>query len=215
MLANVSPELASSVIGDPILISDHAFRIFVVWLLYRELDCVGQGISTWVDHQKDFAEAWNFGALYNIPAFQNAVMRMIVLGLNENHLDLDAVQEAYCTDMRDTELQQALVMDMVRSCLLDRSFDDHREELEYRCMDKVEGFYPDVATALVDEMDQPGTPLEIDDFLIDESGMVYERPPVEDDLRLDFIPQCFRDTYEDEDLYEDEDSHGDESVTDG
>jgi hypothetical protein len=119
------------VIGDPILISDHAFRIFVVWLLYRELDCVGQGISTWVDHQKDFAEAWNFGALYNIPAFQNAVMRMIVLGLNENHLDLDAVQEAYCTDMRDTELQQALVMDMVRSCLLDRSFDDHREELEY------------------------------------------------------------------------------------
>ena len=35
MLASVSPELASSVIGNPILISDHAFRIFVVWLLYR------------------------------------------------------------------------------------------------------------------------------------------------------------------------------------
>jgi hypothetical protein len=202
--------LASSVIGNPILISDHAFRIFVVWLLYRELDCVGEGISTWVDHQKAFAEAWNFGARYKIPAFQNAAMRMIVLGLNENCLDFDAVQEAYRTDKRETELQKALVMDMVRSCLYEKSFDDHREELEHRCMDKVAGFYPDVAVALVDEMDQPGTPLEIDDFLVDESAVVYERPHVDDDMRLDYIPERIRNPY-----FADEDSYADESLTDG
>jgi hypothetical protein len=57
MLASVSPELASSVTGNPILISDHAFRIFVVWLLYRQLDTAGPGISAWADHQKVFAEA--------------------------------------------------------------------------------------------------------------------------------------------------------------
>jgi hypothetical protein len=136
-------------------------------------------------------------------------MRMILLGLMKYKLDLDAVQEAYRIDKRGTELQKALVMEMARNCLYKQSFDDHRDELECLCMDKVAGFYPDVAAALVDEMDQAGSPLGIDDFLVDESAVVYELPYGDDDMRLDFIPQPILDSWEDED------SHEDESCTDG
>jgi len=213
MLASVSPELASSVVANPILISEDASRMFIFWLLFRKLDSIGD-TSTWVDHQKTFAEHWNFGALYDIPVFQNAVMRMIVLGLNVNHLDLDAVQEAYRTDFRETELQKALVTDMARSCLYEESFrfQDHRDELEHRCMDKVSDLYLDLAAALIDQVDQPGTPLDIDNFLVDESSVIYKYSEVDDDTQLNFVPQVIREESDDDDG-NDNDYDDDESVT--
>ena len=147
-------------------------------------------------------------------------MRMIVLGLQEYSLDLDATREAYRTDVRETELQKALVTDMARSCLFDKSldddcFDDRRVELEHHGLEKVPGFHPDLAAALIAQMDQPGTPLDIDDFLVGESSVVYEDCRVDDDTRLDFIPQAIRDSCEDEGSHEDEDGEDDESVTEG
>jgi hypothetical protein len=74
MLASVSPKLAEFALDNPIIISESGFRIFVFWLLYRDLDNIEPDNIIWIN-QASLAEAWGLGADYHIPAFQNAVMR--------------------------------------------------------------------------------------------------------------------------------------------
>jgi len=188
MLASASPKLAAAAVTkNVLLISNAAFQIFIVWLLHRELS-VGQPILSWVDKekgQKSLAEAWNFGARYEIPTFQNAVMRVIVSGLQEGNLHCAAVQEAYQTTRRGTKLQSAVVTEVARCCLYDKDIDTRKGEFEARSLEKVPGLCLDLATALVDELDRAGEPLDVDDFLVNEHSQ------------------------------DDEDSDGDDSLTDG
>lgn len=101
-------------------------------------------------------------------------MRVIIRGLETETPDCRAVEEAYKTTTRNTKLQRAFVLEVARCCLYDKSFDDRREEIQARSMEKIPGLCLDLATALVEEMDRAGDVLDIDDFLVNENPQVDE-----------------------------------------
>jgi hypothetical protein len=150
MLASVSPELAASVIENPIIIGESAFRVFVVWLLYRTFDNVEAAGAIWIN-QASLAEAWGLGADYHIPAFQNAVMDMLLFAFSEEIIDPRAVKAAYRTTKRNTKLQLAFIYHIVQD-----SHGGHlawrREDYTDSGMNKVPGFCLDMAVWLGAEL---------------------------------------------------------------
>lgn len=83
-------------------ISNEGFRIFLAWLLY---DNVNRAATS----QLSLAQAWNFGAVYDMPTFQDAVMLTLVPKLQDVDVCPLAVLEAYSVIERDTLLQRAFV----------------------------------------------------------------------------------------------------------
>lgn len=175
LLASASPELAAHCsAGNELLISDKAFQILITWVLYHELEGVEQSTYSWVG-QTSLAEAWNMGAEYNIPALQNAAMRVLVQIFKEEFVTVDTMEEAYVPDERKTKLQEALVTQLARDSLSDRFEAWIREYITERGMDKVPGFCLDLAMALTSESDEAGESLDIGDYL------VHEPPPRDSD----------------------------------
>lgn len=84
-------------------VNDSAFRIFLGWLLCRKVDFPNSS-----DEQQVLAAAWNFGMRYEIPQFQDAVMRDLMLFLRSQMLCTRAVTEAY-KGQHGSLLQRALV----------------------------------------------------------------------------------------------------------
>ena len=84
-------------------------RMFVTWLLYQKLDLEesDEGIV-----QVQLAQAWNFGAEYEMPAFQNKVMRKLVKLISVDRVHPDAVVEAYRPLERGSLLQKAFVQQL-------------------------------------------------------------------------------------------------------
>jgi hypothetical protein len=145
-------EFMNSSAQEPILTSDNAFRILVTWLLYRDLDNVTAWCTMFLD-QHSLAEAWNLGAKYDIPEFQNEVMQMLFL-----NFDLDSiVEEAYRTTRRDTKLQQACVAHIILQKWVKEDFTEYG-------LDKIPGFCLDVAVRSCASRQ----PLHIRDFLVNE-----------------------------------------------
>jgi hypothetical protein len=82
--------------------------MFVAWLVYQKLDIESEeGIV-----QIQLAQAWNFGAEYEMPAFQNKVMRKLFELLGTQRVHPDAVVEAYRPLERGTLLQKAFVQQL-------------------------------------------------------------------------------------------------------
>lgn len=83
--------------------------MFVTWLLYQKLDVVedDEGIV-----QMQLAQAWNFGAEYEMPAFQDKVMRKLVKLLGVQRVHPDAVVESYRPLERGSLLQKAFVQQL-------------------------------------------------------------------------------------------------------
>jgi hypothetical protein len=53
--------------------------------------------------------AWQFGRTWEIPAFQNEVMRCLVAELRDKHINLRAMRQAYgATSSEDVELDKLL-----------------------------------------------------------------------------------------------------------
>jgi hypothetical protein len=139
---------------DPILTSDNAFRILVIWLLYRDLDNVTEWCTVFLD-QGSLAEAWNLGANYDIPEFQNEVMHMLFLNFDLGWI----LEEAYRTTKRDTKLQQACVAHIILQKWVKEDFTEYG-------LDKIPGFCLDVAV----RSGASRQPLHVRDFLVNEDG---------------------------------------------
>jgi hypothetical protein len=169
MLVSVSPELAEFALNNPVIISKSGFRIFVVWLLYRELDNIESTDATWIT-QVSLAEAWGLGADYHIPAFQNAVMRMLKNEFLDQAVDTDALKEAYRTAERNTKLQQACVAQIVEDTGSDPAFVWDKEDFTTTGLEKIPGFCLDMAVRFGAEKLPGHTSTDIENFLVDEGG---------------------------------------------
>jgi hypothetical protein len=148
---------------EPILASDNAFRILTTWLIYRDLDNITAWLTEWLD-QSSLAEAWNLGAKYHIPAFQNEVMQMLFLDFKTEFISDSTMEEAYRPTKRDTKLQQACVAHIVLEGW-------GKEEYTEFGLDKIPGFCLDVAVrfhALKGK--NIDTSMDIKNFLVDEDG---------------------------------------------
>jgi len=80
--------------------------MFVTWLLYQKLDVQESDERAL---QIQLAQAWNFGAEYEMPAFQDKVMRKLWKLLSTQRVHPDAVVEAYRPLERGSLLQQVFV----------------------------------------------------------------------------------------------------------
>lgn len=111
LLASVSPKLVDTCSCGLHLthVSDKVIRMFVTWLLYRKLD---RDESEEGSTQTQLAQAWNFGAEYEIPGFQDNVMRKLVRLLGTQRVQPDAVVEAYRPLERGSLLQKAFVQQL-------------------------------------------------------------------------------------------------------
>lgn len=158
-LAVVSTELAEDCCcqqPSELDIGQEALHIFLAWLISRDLS--GVTIS-----QEPLAQAWNFGAQYDIPEFQDAVMHQLMPCLREDHVDPDAVIEAYAADERDTKLQRAFIAQIAIDM---RRRDEYRWERSTfidHDMEELQGFYLDVIEALRES--DGNTRLNITDYL--------------------------------------------------
>jgi hypothetical protein len=74
--------------------------------LYQKLDVGGSDEES---VQTQLAQAWNFGAEYEMPAFQDKVMRKLVKLLGTQRVRPSAVVEAYRPRERGSLLQKAFV----------------------------------------------------------------------------------------------------------
>lgn len=169
MLENVSTELVNAVDAGYLSVSENAFRIFVVWLLYRTLDNIQSVDARWI-HQVSLAEAWEFGADCHIPAFQNAVIRMLTLEFVEGIVDANGVKQAYRTAKRDTKLQQAFVAQLVSDSGDGDEMAWRRDDFTHDGMEKTPGFLLDLAVRYGSEKFPANNSMEIENFLVDEDG---------------------------------------------
>lgn len=120
--------------------------------------------------------AWQFGREWEIPAFQNEVMRCLIAEFQHKHIDLRAMSQAYGTVLskdtdRDKLLRKAFITefafesrdktwfeeDLVESGL-DKRIDFHKDYTRIMCLtyDYDEGYDPKadgarIADLLVDE----------------------------------------------------------------
>ena len=96
------------------------------------------------------------GAEYNIPALQNAAMRILVQSFKDELVTVNTMEEAYVPDKRKTKLQEVLVTQLARDSLNDRLVAWSREFITERGMDKVPGFCLDFVMALTSESGRAG-----------------------------------------------------------
>lgn len=111
LLASVSPKLVDTCSRGLCLdhVGEEVMRMFVTWLLYQKLDVDGSDEGR---AQTQLAQAWNFGAYYEVPAFQDKVMRKLIKLLNTQRVYPDAVVEAYRPLERGSLLQKAFVQQL-------------------------------------------------------------------------------------------------------
>jgi len=156
MLASVSSKLAkhcTSRGGLIILpIESDVLTIFFEWVLRRPVQ---------IDKQDTMVRAWQFGRKWEIPAFQNEVMRCLVAKFEHDHIDLCAMRQAYgATSSEDVErdklLRKAFITEFafesrdktwceegIIQSGLDKCTDFHRDYTHVMClMPEDEGYNP-------------------------------------------------------------------------
>ena len=147
-LATVSHSLAErcSENYNHLDVSNEALRIFLAWLLYDDIDRA-------VNSQKSLAEAWNFGAKYLMPRFQDAVMHVLVPYLQEVYVCPYAVLEAYRVKERATLLQRAFVAQLAIDMVSQEGFRWGEEVFTEHKLENVEGFYLALTQAMCVTLD--------------------------------------------------------------
>lgn len=169
LLASVSPELAAQCLaGLPLRISNDAFRIVAIWLLFRDLEKADCENADWLN-QFSLAEVWKFGETFKIPKLQNAAMQSIGTQLdNALGVEPDAVKEVYRNTGPDSMLRKAyiayLACDMGETSTYNWTsamFSEHK-------MDKVQGFYLDLILAVSVPRGQSVPKPDIGDYMVCE-----------------------------------------------
>jgi hypothetical protein len=142
-LAGVSTELAKSCHQQPakLNVSEDALRIFLAWLISRDLDEV-------TSCQTSLAQAWNFGELYDIPLFQDAVMHQLVPWLTEEKVGPRAVVEAYAVTERGTKLQRVFITQLARDMRSGGAYAWDRTIFTEHHLEEVPGFFLDLTDAM-------------------------------------------------------------------
>ena len=146
-------------------VSNEALCIFLAWLLYNDVDRA-------VNSQTSLAEAWNFGATYLMPKFQDSVMHVLVPCLQDTEVCPYAVLEAYRVGERDTLLQRAFVAQLTIDMISQTG--SHWEEKVFtkHKLEKVTGFYLDLTQAMCVTFDHNKCvekSIEAPDFLHDDA----------------------------------------------
>lgn len=144
-------------------ISNEAFCIFLAWLLYSD---IGRAANS----QRSLAEAWNFGAKYLMPEFQDAVMHVIIPILQDTEVCPYAVLEAYKVSERDTLLQRAFVAQLATDMISQTDSQWEEKVFTKHKLENVAGFYLDLTQAMCVTFDHSKCVercIEVADFLHD------------------------------------------------
>jgi hypothetical protein len=123
-----------------------------------------------MNEQTTMVEAWRFGHEWEIPVFQNEVMRCLVADFRNNSVDLWAMSEAYEASSsedvaRDRLLRGPFIMEFAHesrdqiwsedaffSSGLDGCTDFHRDYVYTMCVDCDSGYGPRTDGAKIEEL---------------------------------------------------------------
>lgn len=121
--------------------------------------------------------AWQFGREWEIPAFQNEVMRDLVAELRDKHINLRAMRQAYgATSSEDIERDQLLR----RAFITEFAFESRdktwfEEDLVESGLDKCVDFHKDYTRIICvtydydDDYDPKADGARIEELLLDET----------------------------------------------
>jgi putative Ca2+/H+ antiporter (TMEM165/GDT1 family) len=157
-LASVSAKLATQCFSQRVYlkVGHEAFRIFLAWLLREDTKKAKSS-------QLSLARARSFGALYEIPSFQDKVMEQLIELLESTYVDPAAVLEAYQVTERDTLLQRALVTQLAIDMRSKTGYHWERKFFTEHGMEKVADLYVDLIQAMCDHHDDS---LVLEGFLL-------------------------------------------------
>ena len=170
ILASVSPKLAN-ICGYRrcvLSIDSEVLTIFFEWILRRPVK---------IDGQETMVRAWQFGRQWEVPAFQNEVMRCLVAEFSHKHINLQAMRQAYgATSSEDVERDELLR----RAFITEFAFESRdktwfEEDLIESGLDKCVDFHKDythimcLAYEYDDDYDPKAEGARIEDLLVSET----------------------------------------------
>jgi hypothetical protein len=130
-------------------------------------------IDELTNSQLVFAQAWNFGAEYDIPACQDAVMHRVVTCFKSDIVEPDAVLEAYRVVERGTLLQTAFITQLAYNMRKGSASAWPRDTFIEHGMEKVPDFYLDLtehACPSSDSADESLPSLQLADVLLKDAS---------------------------------------------
>ena len=169
ILASLSKKLASHCRYREIIlpIDSEVLTIFFEWILRRHVQ---------IDGQETMVRAWQFRREWEIPAFQNEVMRCLVDEFCHKHIDLRAMRQAYgATSSKDAEGDELLR----RAFITEFAFESRdktwlEEDLTESGLDKCVDFHRDYTRIMClaydydDDYDPKAEGARIADLLVSE-----------------------------------------------
>lgn len=169
MLASVSAKLANNCRYRECFlpINSDVLTIFFEWMLRRPIH---------FDGQENMVRAWQFGREWEIPGFQNEVMRCLVAEFRHKHINLRAMRQAYrAKSPEDVEGDKLLR----RAFITEFAFEGRdktwfEEDLIESGLDKCVGFHKDYTHIMClaydydDDYDPKTHGARIEDLLLSE-----------------------------------------------
>lgn len=133
--------------------------MFLAWLITRDNNDIDEVEGC----QVSLAQAWKFGAQYDMPDFQDAIMDRLIYYFSWDELSPSAVFEAYAGTERGTKLQRAFIAQLT---IVMRSEREHAWPRNYFTDLRLERV-PDFLLDLTDAMREADSDshLEINYFL--------------------------------------------------
>lgn len=117
------------------------------------------------DHcQVTLAQAWNFGAKYEMPDFQDAVMQQLVDYLSTDPVSSLAMVEAYEVTERGTKLRRVSIAQLTIDMCREGAHTSDSAGFTDNHLEKVTGFHSDLTNALCEANGYGG--LNVIDFLL-------------------------------------------------
>lgn len=141
------------------------FCIFVAWLLYRKLDVLEDECDE-ETLQTQLAQAWNFGAEFDIPALQNDVMAKLLKLFAEQRISPKATVEAYRPKERGSLLQKAFVQYLASDMKEDLAW--RKEDFTSCVLGEDPTFLLDLTLALSEDTDAAETDREF--YMLETDG---------------------------------------------
>ena len=120
--------------------------------------------------QESLAQAWNFGARYDMPDFQDAVMHVLISTIQDTEVCPYAVLVAYRVAERETLLQRAFVSKLAIDMVRQAGWQWEKDVFTSHKLDKVAGFYLYLTQAMCVNLDHTKCAdecIEAEEFLHD------------------------------------------------
>lgn len=99
--------------------------------------------------QTSLVKAWKFGARYEIPSFQNLVMRELVDNLRQKRVEASAVREAYSDGVKYDGLQKVFIQQISQDLMRQpESTIWYQDEFKKSGLDHKTDFFRDITFAM-------------------------------------------------------------------